>query len=233
MPIDAPSPVGRLAEKSASRASDADFRQYVAAMFVLNYLHIKPDQIRKAAGIARESGNSRFADIANNVLHGLKRVTALLDDAEMRLASTLGRRQSNFVRFCDSWRVNRASNTVRINSTQVITLKPSQSTPQQRKRYWALWTLSHRDAIANKLLQPVRECARDAPLAPATYYTVLQKTNKIDFMRTFEKMMKNAYHISKLAARADRKSMGAVGSIGVAAAAGFGSGTSSTRARLR
>lgn len=200
---------------------------------MLNYLHITPDQIRKAAGIAQKSGNKRFAEIANGALHGLKRVTALLDAAEARLTSTLGRRQSNFVRLCDSWRVNRSSNTVRINPNQVITLRPSQSTPQQRKRYWALWTLSHRDAIANKLLEPVRKSAQDAPLAPATYYTVLQKTNKIDFMRTFEKMMKNAYHISKLAARADRKSMGAVGSMGAGAAAGVGVGGSSTRARLR
>ena len=159
---------------------------------MLNYLHITPDQIRKATEIARKSGNDRFSDIGLTALRSLKHMTILLDNAESLLASTLGRRQSNFVRSCDVWRVKRATNTVRINSKQVITLKPSQSTPAQRKRYWALWTLSHRDAIANKMLQPVRACAQDAPLAPATYYAVLQKTNKIDFMSAFEKMIKKS-----------------------------------------
>ena len=233
MPTDAPKLAGRFEAKSTSNASETDFRQYVAAIFVLNYLHIGPDQIRKATEIARKSGNTRFSEIGINTLRSLKQITILLDNAESQLVSTLGRRQSNFVRSCDSWRMKRATNTVRINRKQVITLKPSQCTPMQRKRYWALWTLSHRDAIANKMLQPVRACAQDAPLAPATYYAVLQKTNKINFMSAFEKMIKNAYHISKLAARADRKSIGAVGSIGVATAAGVGGGASSTRARLR
>lgn len=202
MPMDAPMPDGRLAEKSDTSASLIDFKEYVAAMFVLNYLQIDPSQIRKAAQIAKSSGNIRFFEIASKIISGLAIADAAFADAEHRLGAVIGQKHAEIVRTCDMWRLNRGTKTVRISSTKTIKLKPSQSTPLQTKRYWAFWTLSHRQTIAADMLRSVRDCAKDAPLAPDTYYTVLQKTNKIDFMHTFEKMIKNAYHISKLAARA-------------------------------
>lgn len=171
-------------------------------MFVLNYLQIDVAQIRKAAQIAKSNGNARFSEIADSLIACVNAIDSIFNDAERNLSQVIGTKRAIFVRSCQTWRYNRETNTVRIGPQKSVAIKPSQTTPSQRKRYWALWTLSHRYSIASDLLRPVRNCAKDAPLAPNTYYSVLKKTNKIKFMHTFEKMMYNAYHISKLAARA-------------------------------
>ena len=154
-----------------------DIDEYVAVAFVLNYLEITEEMLAQAAKHALASGNKPFHIMMTNGLISYRAV----DDAMETKMRALGSKLPSAIRAC----VAKAKQWVYLNDRRAI--KTGNGPPLQMKQQASkaalkcmerYWFLLHRNCIRKNTLKECRNAAKQAPLAPDTYYTVTRLMRK-------------------------------------------------------
>lgn len=179
------------ASSSADLGTDID--EYVAVTFILNYLEITEEMLAQAAKHALASGNKPFHIMMTNGLISYRAVDDALEEKKRALGSKLPSAIRTCVANAKQWIVSNDRRTIDTGRGPPLQVKrqASKAALKCMERYWFLL---HRKCIHKNVLKGCRAAAKQAPLAPDTYYTVTRLMRKTKIRERLKQSVAYALH---------------------------------------
>ena len=150
--------------------------------------------LTKAAAHALQSGNKAFHSMITKGLIAYNAVDESLELAMHKLGQKLPPRCKACIAKAKQWKYINNNSAVDMGYGGRPLTFNKQLPPAMLRCMSRYWYLRHRRVLCMHLLQPCREVAKQAPLAPDTYFAVTKLVRETAFKDTLKKATAYALH---------------------------------------